>query len=283
MKKIIGLLTVLVVGLTLVACNSDDNDGDEVVVRIGVAGQFQDQWDAVNALLEDEGIRVELEFFTDWNIINTALDAGDIDLNAFQNVFFLDNAIETQGYELTPLGYTFITPLNVFAGGRADIEANPERSTLIGYISDGASIGIPADATNGGRALKVLEAAGLIELDPAVGFLGTEADIVYNPFNITIITAEANMLPSLLPDLDAAVINAPQALTNDLSPATDSIFREDAFGLDEMTDALRNVIVARTDEADNPIFARIVEAYQTPEVAYVFEHTFNNAFFPAWE
>jgi len=297
MEKLLRLITGLFLGFGLVACgasganvatnhnettNTTNEEQELQVVTVGVAGAFQDQWRAVNEILAPEGIYVELVHFTEWTIINTALNDGEIDLNAFQNVLFFDNALNQNGYDLTAIGYTFITPMNLFAGAQADIEANPERHTLVGYIEEGANIGIPSDATNAGRALKVLQAAGLIELDPEVGFFGTESDIIANPFNINIILAEANTLPSLLPDLHAAVLNAAQALTHDLSPTFDSIFREDAFNL-EITEALKNIIVASEARANDPIFARIVEAYQTQAVADVFENFFDGAFIPAWD
>jgi len=280
MKKLLGLLAVLLAGLTLVACNGDSDDGDFTVVTVGVVGVFQDQWDVVNEALYDEGIRVELEFFTEWNIPNPALNDGDIDLNAFQTTIFLENAMETNGYELAIVGNTFVSPQNIF-NGRANISADYRRTSLVGYVQDGFVVGIPNDLVNGGRALKLLEAAGLLDVDPAVGFLATAADIINFHVDIEIITAEANTLPSLLPDLDIAVINNPQALINGLSARDESIFREDSLNID-IASGLINVIAARAGEEDNPVFQRILEAYQTQAVIYVFENNFDGAFLPAW-
>ena len=280
MKKLLGLLAVLLAGLTLVACNGDSDDGDFTVVTVGVVGVFQDQWDVVNEALYDEGIRVELEFFTEWNIPNPALNDGDIDLNAFQTTIFLENAMETNGYELAIVGNTFVSPQNIF-NGRANISADYRRTSLVGYVQDGFVVGIPNDLVNGGRALKLLEAAGILDVDPAVGFLATAADIINFHVDIEIITAEANTLPSLLPDLDIAVINNPQALINGLSARDESIFREDSLNID-IASGLINVIAARAGEEDNPVFQRILEAYQTQAVIYVFENNFDGAFLPAW-
>jgi len=281
MKKVLSLVFILLVSITLTGCGASASASEKQVVRIGVAGAFQQQWDAVVENLEGTGIEIELVHFSDWSLLNPALIDGEIELNAFQNVFFLDNAISTNGFEITSLGYTFITPLSIFAGGQADIPADPTRSSLVGLLQDGDRVGIPGDATNAGRALKLLEAAGLIDLDPAVGFMGSENDIINFNVNIEIISAEANTLPQLLPDLAAAVINGGPALTNNLSPTQDSIFREDAFNL-EITDALRNVIASRSEDANNPIFAKIVQAYQQQNVIDVFNNEFGGAFIPAW-
>ena len=282
MKKLLGLLlTVLLVGLVLIGCGGDDTaDGDFTVVTVGVVGAFQDQWDAVNAALYDEGIRVELVHFTEWTLPNPALNDVEIDLNAFQSTVFLNNAIESNGYDLAIVGNTFVSPMNVF-NGRLDISANPDRASLLPYIEDGTVVGLPSDPVNLGRALKVLEAAELIELDPAVGFLGTEVDITNFHVELELVLAEANTLPQLLPDLDIAVINAPQALTNGLSARVESLFREDALNVD-ISDGLVNVIVSRAGAENDPVFQRIAEAYQTQAVADVFEHVFDGAFIPAW-
>ena len=265
MKKLLSLVSIVLVGL-LVACNGEDaNDNDVTVVTVGVVGAFQQQWDVVNENLAPYNIRVQLENFTDFTTPNTMLAAGETDLNAFQNIGFLNNAIANNGYEITPIGVTFIAPLNVFA--------NFDRISTIADLAEGDEVGIPSDLTNGGRALKVLEAAGLIVMDPEVGFLGTEADIIDNPSGIIIRPAESATLPSLLPDLAAAVINSQNARTGGLDLIEDSIFLEDSLNL-EIADHLVNVIVARTDEVDNEIFARIVEAYQTAEVARIMEAEF---------
>jgi len=271
MKKWFVLVGILFVGV-LAGCGSDSNE-DVTVVRVGVVGAFQDHWEKVNELLADEGIRVELVTFSDFATPNTALNDGELDLNAFQNHGFFNNAIETNGYDLVAIGDTFVTPLNIFVYNHqiSDVSA----------LQEGDEVGIPSDLTNGGRALKLLEAAGLIVMDPAVGYLGTEADITSNPSGIVIVPAESGMLAGMLPDLAAAVINAPNAIAGGLSVDDDSIFTEDSFDI-EIADDLVNLIAARSDEADNPVFRRIVETFQTEEVRQVLLDVFQGAFIPAW-
>jgi len=279
MKKLVGLLTALILVGVLVAC-SNDADDDFTVVSVGVVGAFQDQWDAVNEILYDEGIRVNLVPFGEWTLPNTALNDGTTDLNAFQSTVFLENAIAANGYELAIVGSTFISPMNIF-NGRLDIEPNPYRESLVGYIPNGSVVGVPSDPVNLGRALKVLEAAGLIDLDPAAGFLASELDIINFHVELEFLLAEANLLPQSLPDVDFAVINAPQALTHGLSAREESIFREDALNVD-IADGLVNVIASRAGHENDPVFLRILEAYQTQAVKDVFENNFDGAFLPAW-
>ena len=276
MKKLLGLLTVGLISFVLAGCGGSDSD----VVRIGVVGTFQDQWDVVQEILAEEGIEIELVFFTEWNIPNPALHNGETDLNAFQTTIFLENAMNTNGYELAIVGNTFVSPQNIF-NGRANIPADHTRTSLVGYVEDGFVIGIPDDLINGGRALKLLEDAGILDVDSEVGFLATVADITHFHVDVEIRPVAANTLPSLLPDFDIAVINNPQAMINGLSANGESIFRENALNLD-IADGLVNVIAARAGEEDDPIFRRILEAYQTEAVIRVFEDNFDGAFIPAW-
>ena len=59
----------------------------------------------------------------------------------------------------------------------------------------GYQIGIPADATNGGRALLLLQDLGILTLKEGVGLEATEQDIVENPHNVTIKAMEAATTP----------------------------------------------------------------------------------------
>jgi len=128
---------------------------EPTVVKVGVVGEYNAQWDTINELLQADNIQVELVKFADYAAPNRALADGEIDLNAFQHKAFLANDVEKQGYEITSIGDTIIAPLSIYN--------NKEKISSIEDIKDGDTIAIPSDLTNGGRALKLLEAAGLIE------------------------------------------------------------------------------------------------------------------------
>lgn len=282
LKKIRYLIFLGLFVLTACTSNNSGNTDDITVVTVGVVGAFNDQWDAVNENLAAQNIRVELVPFLEGSLVNPALADGEIDLNAFQNVGFFNQQVADHGFELSYIGYTFISPMSVFAGPRLDVEPDATRQSLVGLIPYGARIGVPNNVTNLARALRVLEAAGLITIDPAAGYLVSDVDIVDNPYNIEIFLVEASTLVSLLPDLDAAVVNAPQALTGNLSPISDSIFREDALNLPNVGD-LVNILVARSDEVNNPVFQAVLAAYQQANVAEIFATNFEGAFVPAWD
>ena len=98
--------------------------------------------------MADEGIDLEFVQFSDYVTPNDALANGEIDLNAFQHRIYLQSEIDNYGYEIENIGNTFIIPLNLYS----------DKVKSVDELKDGDTVAIPDDVTNGGRALKVLEA-----------------------------------------------------------------------------------------------------------------------------
>lgn len=142
-------------------------------------------------------------------------------------------------------------------------------------------IGIPDDPTNGARGIKLLESAGLITVDPAAGFSPEIKDITGYIYDIDVVPAAANTLPSTLDDFGASTINGTYAIPVGLVPSKDALIIErQGEGGDN---PFVNIIVARTDEKDKPIFKKIVDAYHTQEVAQFLLLRYKEAFFPAFD
>ena len=281
MKKSIIALLALTLSLGLTACGSSStaeestSEGEKTIVKVGVVGEYNAQWDTINELLADDGIEVELVKFTDYATPNRALDDGEIDLNAFQHKAFLANDIQQYGYEIESIGDTIIAPLSIYN--------NKDKISSIEEIKDGDIIAIPSDLTNGGRALKLLEKVGLIECDPAKGYVPTKADITKYNVQIEILEAESATLANLLPDCTAALINGGNAYTAGLNPNEDAIFTEDIDpDTNEATPDLINIIAARTADKDNEVYQKVVEAYHTEEVRQTIEEAYQGAFICAW-
>ena len=278
-KKTIGAFVVAtaLVG-SLVGCGSEKKEAENGVttVKVGVVGEYNNQWDTVNQLLEKDNIKVELVKFSDYVAPNRALSDKEIDLNAFQHKAFLKNDCEQKGYSLVAIGDTLIAPLCIYN--------NKDKISSIDDIKDGDVIAIPSDLTNGGRALKLLEKAGILECDPAKGFIPTKADVIKYNKKIEIKEAESATLAKILPDCAAAIINGGNAITAGLDPINDSIFTENVNKDENPAVAdLINVIVAREEDKDNEVFKKIVDAYQTDEVKKTVEEAFHGAFICTWE
>lgn len=299
MRKLKILLITLLTGVLtfgLVACqseskvSSESNDGEknseevvtdnenvaeeepaeEVTIKLGVVGENNEQWEPVIAKLAEEGITIELVKFADYSLPNQALADGEIDLNAFQHYAYLNNEVTDKGLELTVIGETIIAPLGLYS----------DKVKSVSEITEGANIAIPSDATNGGRSLKVLEAAGLIAVDPAAGYVPTVSDIIDNPLNIEFYEVEAANTPSLLADVTAAIINGGHAVDNGLYPQEDSIYLEEVG--ENSDNPYINIIVARTEDVDNENYKKLVESYRTEEVAKVIEEVYKGAYIPTW-
>ena len=169
-KKLIAVtLSAATFALSLTACGGKSSDSsagsssaaESTTVKLGVVGSiYEDLWKPAQDSLKAEGIDLEIVQFSDYATPNNALNSGDIDLNAFQHQIYLDNEVEQQGYKIQSIGYTFIIPLNIYS----------HKVKAISDIKDGDVVAIPDDVTNGGRAIKVLAAAGLITLKQDAGF-----------------------------------------------------------------------------------------------------------------
>lgn len=287
MKKIRKTATAILVSafaLSLIGCGAKEaapatqagTKEEPTIVKVGVVGEYNAQWDTINELLADDGIQIELVKFTDYAAPNRALNDGEIDLNAFQHKAFLANDIAQKGYEISDIGDTIIAPLCIYN--------NEDKISSIEEIKDGDVIAIPSDLTNGGRALKLLESAGLITCDPEKGFTPTKADILSYNVAIDIKEAESATLFNILPDCAAAIINGGNAFTAGLDPLNDSIFQENVDPeTNEAVPQLINIIAARTKDKDNEVYKKVVDAYHTKEVEATIKEAYKGAFICAWE
>lgn len=142
-------------------------------------------------------------------------------------------------------------------------------------------IGIPDDATNGGRAIKLLESAGLIKVDPAAGWTPELKDVTEYIYNVEIVPTTANTLPSTLDDFGAATINGTYAAPIGLSPSKDGLLVESQG--EDGDNPFVNIIVARSADKDNPVYKTVCDAFQTDLVAQYFVAKYAEAYLPAFD
>lgn len=248
------LLTSLLASGVSVAAQEKEFEGKTVNVGI-VAGSAEDVWQVVVEKAKKDGIEVKLTLFTDYNQPNEALQNGSLDLNAFQHIAFLDNWNENNKGDLTPLGFTFVSPMGTYS----------DKIKSLDELKEGDTVAIPNDPTNGGRALLALELAGVIEVDDKAGILVTPNDITSNPKNIKILELDAAQLAASLPDVSAAVINTNFA--KDAGLKLDEAIFVDADYPDKLSEKYKNVIASTKENENNALYKKIVEYYQTDEVA----------------
>lgn len=278
MKKYLGLfLCLILLGTVLTGCGNnaaDDSDKDPAAgktenIRLVVGATAQphaELLEQVIPVLAEQGIELEVKVFTDYIQLNPALQDGTVDANFFQHIPYLDDYNENNGTDLVWTVKVHNEPMGVYS----------EKITAINDLSDGAIVGIPNDATNGGRALAVLEKAGIITLKAGAGVTATDADIVENPKNIKITMMDAAMLPRTLADAEICVINSNYALEGGLNPVDDSIFIEDKDS------PFANVIAVKSENQDNEAIKKLGTALQTEEMREFIETTYDGACVPAF-
>lgn len=264
-KYVVGLVLALS-AVVLTACSS----GEDETVKIGVVGEDNEAWDYVIDKLAEENIKAELVIFNDYQQPNAALADGEIDLNAYQHKIFLEQYNKDSGTDLTAIADTYSAPLGIYS----------DDVTSVDEVKEGDSVVVPNDATNGGRALLLLEAANLIKVDPEAGTLATVDDIIENPYNLTITPVDASQTARSLGDATFAVINSGMASDSGLLPTEDAIYLEP---VNETFEPYTNIIVARAEDKDNETYKKIVEAYQTDDTARVILETKKGSLIPAWE
>lgn len=275
MKKIFTLLTVLVSVASILWTGSRRSLAEEFegqTVKIGVASDIEAEvWQVVADKAKKEGITLDITLFTDYVQPNEALANGSLDLNAFQHIAYLNEWNEANEGNLVPLGFTYVTSLGLYSEKVEDIKD----------IQKGATIAIPNDPTNGGRALLALQQAKFIKVDEAAGILPTTEDITDNPLELSFEEIDAAQLASVLPDVDAAFINNNFALDAGLS-IDDAIFR-DGEDLSALKDDYKNVVAVDKKRQKDPLLKHIVDLYQSKEVEEKLAELSDGGDIPAWE
>lgn len=274
MKKLIKGCLVCLLALTLGACSSkpatENKETENKTLKMGVVGSNNEYWTPVIEKLAAEGITLELVVFTDYALPNRALNDGELDLNSFQHYAYLDKEVADMNYEIEALGNTIIAPLGIYS----------KKITSLDELKDGDKIAVPQDATNGGRSLKILEAAGLIKVDPAAGYTPEVKDITENKLNLEIVQVEASQTASLLPDVAAGFINGAHAVDNGYNPSKDAIYVETV--VEGSDNPYINIIAVRSADKTTPDYLKVLEAFQTDEVAEVLTTVYKGAYAPAW-
>lgn len=220
----------------------------------------------VKPILAAKGISLEIIEFTDYVTPNLALADGDIDANFFQHIPYLEQFARDRRLDITYIAKVHIEPMGAYS----------KKIKNIKDLRDKARVGIPNDPTNGGRALLLLQRAGLITLDKNAGITATKFDITTNPKNLQIVELEAAQLPRSLDDLDLAVINSNFALEAKLVPTRDALFIEDSHS------PYVNVLAVRTGDKNNPALKELARALTSQQVAAFINKTYPGSVVPAF-
>ena len=267
----IAISALLVLGLAGCGQKQDTaKQGDasketKKVIKIGASPvPHKEILEVVKPILQKEGYDLQIVEFTDYVTPNTALNDGELDANFFQHIPYLTTFNKEKHTDLVGTAKVHIEPMGVYSNKVKKIEE----------IKDGAEIAIPNDPTNGARALKVLQTAGLIKLKD--GDLVSKLDITENKKNIKIKELEAPQLPRVLNDVDAAVINTNYAIEAKLNPT------KDAIAIEAKDSPYANVIAVRTKDKDQAFVKALTKAVNSPEVKKFIEDKYKGSIIPAF-
>ncbi len=247
MKKIISLVAAFAVAATLSLTAQ--------VLKVGATPEpHAELLNLIKDDLANEGITLQVIEFTDYVTPNDAVEAGDIDANYFQHIPYLESFNSEKGYHLVNAGGIHVEPFALYSHKIKSIKDLKKKST----------IAIPNDPTNEGRALLLLESAGLITLKEGAGVTATPLDIAKNPLKLKFREIEAASLPRTLDDVTAAIINGNYAIPAGLSAAKDGLFIEGS------SSPYVNVIAVKAGNENKPEIKALVKALQSEKVkAYI--------------
>ncbi len=278
-KKLLTLALASVLCLSLAACGGKKEEApaqtgdpaaptaETVVLNVAASPTPHAQiLEQCIPILAEQGIELHVNEYGDYVIPNTAVEEGDEDANYFQHVPYLDNFNAENNTHLVSVAGVHIEPMAIYAG----------KTASLADLADGASVAVPNDVTNEARALLLLEAQGLIKLREGAGLEATPNDIAENPKNLTFTELEAAMVPTVLSEVDIAVVNSNYALQSDLNPV------EDSLAIESSDSPYVNILVVKEGSENEPAIQALVAALHSDTIRTYIEETFDGAVIPAF-
>ncbi len=246
----------------------DKSAAKEVTLKIGATPvPHSELLEEIKPDLKEKGITLEIVEFNDYVQPNIALNDKELDANFFQHEPYLNDFIaEHKDVKLKNAGGIHIEPMGIYSKKIKDLKE----------LADGATVSIPNDPTNGGRALLLLQKAGLLKLKDGVNEMATVQDIAENPKNLNVQEVEAAQLPRTLEDVDISIINTNFAMNADLNPMKDALFIEDK------TSPYVNIIAVRDGDENRDDIKTLVNTLQSDKVKKFIEEKYKGAIVPAF-
>jgi D-methionine transport system substrate-binding protein len=236
-------------------------------IKVGVTpGPHAQIMEKVKEVAATKGLNIEILEFSDYVVPNQALADGELNANSFQHKPYLDNQVADRKFPLVDVAQSVNFPMGIYS----------KKAKSLGEIKEGATIAIPNDPTNGGRALLILADQGLIKVDAAKGLKIGPADVTENPKKLEFAELDAAQLPRSLDDVDAAVINTNYAMEAGLNPKTDPIGKEGEKA------PYINIIAVKAKDKDAAWVKTLVESYHSDAVKSFVLDKFKGAVVPAW-
>ncbi|GAA4665451.1 MetQ/NlpA family ABC transporter substrate-binding protein [Streptomyces chumphonensis] len=267
----VAATAALTLGLTACGTASDPGDdasGDGATLTVAAsATPHAEILEYVrDHLADDAGLDLKVRVVNDYVLPNTATESGDVDANYFQHRPYLDDFNAKNDTHITPVADVHLEPLGLYS----------EDADALDALGAGATIALPNDTTNGGRALHLLAEHGLIELADGAGQDATVADIADDK-GLRFKELEAATLPRALGEVDAAVINGNYAIEAGLAPAEDALALETAEG-----NPYANFLAVKEGDEDDPQVRTLAGLLNSEEVRAFIEDEYAGSVVPAF-
>ena len=263
MKKFVTGILALTLALSLAACGGKPADGKTIKVGASPAPHAA-ILEVAKEELAKEGYTLEIVEFDDYILPNKALENKELDANYFQHITYLNNFNVEYGTHLASAAGIHYEPFGIYAG----------KTAALADLQNGAKIAVPNDATNEARALLLLQQEGLLTLKDGVGLAATKADIQENPLNLEIVETKAELLTTVLQDVDVAVINGNYAIDAGLK-VKEALAVEAADGA--AAEAYVNVLAVNQGSENSEKLQALVKVLKSDAVKSFIDTTYEGA------
>ncbi|MFC9539274.1 MetQ/NlpA family ABC transporter substrate-binding protein [Lysinibacillus sp. NPDC056959] len=253
-----GLIALL---FLLVACAKAD---EKNAVKVGIRSSELKTWEYIKKQAAKEDINLDLVTFSAQYDPNQALAEGEVDMNAFQHVAYLNLFNTSNDTDLQAIGTTIMAPIGLYSNKYKSLDD----------MKEGAKIAVPNDPSNWGRALLLLQENGLLTVTDNFDGNGGEDRIKDNPKKLNILPVDGATTPRVMEDADFAIINNGVAVEAGLL-LKDAIIHEN-----ETAKPFINVIVARSEDKVNETLKKIIDIYQREETAKFIEDISKGNYIP---
>ena len=274
MKKILSLL--LATALFLVACgNKNENKGStssqsgaaktEKLIVGATPIPHAELLNLVKDDLKKEGIELEVVEFNDYVQPNKALADKSIDANFFQHVPYMEDFGKKNHIDMVAVGNIHLEPMALYS----------KKIKNVNDLKNGDTLIIPNDPTNGGRALILLDKAGIIKLKDNTKLDSTPADIIKNPKNIKIETLSNEQIAPRLSEVAGAIINSNFAIDA-------KVTKNEIILIEGKDSPYVNVVTVLKENQNDERVKKLVKALQSEKVKKYIEEKYDGRVIPAF-
>ncbi|PZQ56481.1 MAG: ABC transporter substrate-binding protein [Novosphingobium pentaromativorans] len=261
------LLLAAIATLFIAGCGKSGGAGDPNVLTVAATAiPHAEILEFVKPTLAKQGLKLDVRVFNDYVQPNVQVSEGRIDVNYFETGPYLEEFNKAKGTHLVPLAGIHIEPFGAYS----------RKWKKVGELPVGATVAIPNEPSNSGRALQLLAKGGLIRLKDPKSMTATPKDIVENRRNLQFREIEAATLPRVLGEVDMALINTNYALDAGLNPMRDALLIEDKDS------PYVNFVVGTEQARTDKRVEKLIAALRSPEVKAFIERKYSGAVVPAF-